>query len=121
MAEQYSGPERRKFPRTQATFVVSYRIKDMPDEYDLTQTRDVSQGGILITTNRFFGEGVHLKITIRFPFVPQKIEATGEVVESREVVKNVIYETRIRFIDLDMSIFEDIGKYIEKLLAKKKQ
>jgi len=121
MSDNFSGQERRKFPRTQATFVVSYRIKDIPDDYDLSQTRNVSQGGILITTNRFFGDGVHLKITIRFPFVPQKIEATGEVVSCTEVVKNIIYETRIKFLDLDMEIFQKVGAYIENLLSERKK
>ena len=118
MPKEYMGPNRRQYIRTDARFVISYRIKDIADDYDLTQTKNVSQGGILITTNRYFGTGVHLKMTIRFPFVHQKIEATGEVIKCEEVVKNIIYETSIKFFDLDMTVFEKIGTYIEKLLKK---
>ena len=112
MPEEYKGPNRRRYVRTDARFVISYRIKDIADDYDLTQSKNVSQGGILITTNRYFGIGVHLKMTIRFPFVHQKIEATGEVVECKEIIKNIIYETSNKFLDLDMTIFEKIGVYI---------
>ncbi len=116
---KYTGPERRKYPRVDANFVISYRIKEVPDYYDLVQSKNVSQGGMLITTNQYFEKGVILSLTIRFPFVPQKIEATGEVVDCKEVVKNVLYDTRIKFIDLDMSIFEKIGEYVKNLLKNR--
>lgn len=119
MGEKYVGPERREYPRTDGRFIISYRIKEISDDYDLTQTKNVSKGGILITTNRFFGTGVVLKMTIRFPFVQQKIEATGEVVKCKEVIRNIIYETSIKFLDLDMAVFEKIGAYINKLLTKR--
>lgn len=118
MEKKYSGPERRKYPRAEANFVVSYVIKEIQDDYDLTQSRNVSQGGILITTNRYFSKGVKLAMHIRLPFITQRIEVTGEVVDCKEKVKNLIYETRIKFLDLDMGIFEEIGKHIEKFLKK---
>jgi len=112
----YNGPERRKFQRMEANFVVSYRIKEFPDGYDLTQTKNVSQGGMLLTTNRLFEKGTCLAMTIRFPFVTQKIEITGEVVSSKEVVRELIYETRIKFLDLDREFFRKLGEFIEENL-----
>ncbi|MDD3297032.1 MAG: PilZ domain-containing protein [Candidatus Omnitrophica bacterium] len=112
----YSGPERRKFSRMDANFVVSYRIKEFPDGYDLTQTKNVSQGGILLTTNKVFDKGTFLAMTIRFPLVPQKIEVTGEVIASKEIVRDLIYETRIKFLDLDEEFFQKLGEFIEENL-----
>jgi hypothetical protein len=100
----------------EANFVVSYRIKEFPDGYDLTQTKNVSQGGMLLTTNRLFEKGTCLAMTIRFPFVTQKIEITGEVVSSKEVVRELIYETRIKFLDLDREFFRKLGEFIEENL-----
>ena len=115
----YKGPERRKYPRVDATFVVSYRPKEIPEGYDLVQTKNVSQGGMLITTNRYFEKGTQLELTIRFPFVSQKIVTTAEVVDCKEVAKNLLYETRLKLLDLDVSIFKKIGEYIRKVLEER--
>jgi len=115
----YKGPERRKYPRIDATFVVSYKPKEISEEYDLVQSKNVSQGGMLITTNRHFEKGTQLELMIRFPFVSQKIIVTAEVVDCREIAKNFLYETRLRLLDLDMEIFKKIGEYVRKILEKK--
>jgi Tfp pilus assembly protein PilZ len=91
-------------------------VKQIPDNYDLTQTKNVSQGGILLTTNRKFEKGTQLAMTIRFPFITQRIELTGEVVDSKEVVRDLIYETRIKFLDLDEEFFKKLGNFIQQHL-----
>jgi hypothetical protein len=93
-------------------------VKQIPDNYDLTQTKNVSQGGILLTTNRKFEKGTQLAMTIRFPFITQRIELTGEVVDSKEVVRDLIYETRIRFFDLDEDFFKKLSKFVQQQLSK---
>lgn len=115
--DKFKGQERRNHPRVNANFVVSYRIQKAPDNYDLSQTKNVSQGGLLVTTNRKFEKGIFLAITIRFPFIMQRIEVTGQVVESKEVVRNLIYETRVRFLDLDTEFFRKLGEFIDKRAA----
>ena len=45
-----------------------------------------------------------------------KIEVTGEVVDSKEVVRDLIYETRLKFIDLDEDFFRDLGEFIKERL-----
>lgn len=112
--EKFKGSERREHPRLNLNFVVSYRIHKAPENYDLTQTKNVSQGGLMVTTNRKFDKGTFLAITIRFPFIMQRIEVTGQVVESREVVRSLIYETRVMFLDLDKDFFKKLGDFIEK-------
>jgi len=111
---KYRGKEKREYPRMHANFIVSYRIKHPSGDYDLTQTKDVSQGGMLLTTNKPFEKGTYLTLTMRFPFIPQKIELTGKVADSKEINKNLIYETRIQFLDLDRNSFEKLGKFIKK-------
>ncbi|MCM8756681.1 MAG: PilZ domain-containing protein [Candidatus Omnitrophica bacterium] len=110
--EKYIGEERRKSPRINVNFVVSYRIKNEADNHDLTQSRNVSAGGMLLTTNRKFEKGTILAMCIRFPFFTKKIEINGEVVDSKEIVRNVIYETRIRFAGLEDTLLKELHKYI---------
>lgn len=112
----YNGEEKRRHPRMDANFVVSYRIGQKLERCDLTQTKNVSNGGMLLTTNKVFEPGTRLIMVVRFPFVAQKIEVTGEVVGSKEVVKNLIYETRLKFLDLDENFFRKLGRFIEENL-----
>lgn len=105
----YTGPERRKYPRVAGKFVVSYRIKSEVDNYDITQTRNLSLGGMLLTTNRNFSPGTILAIDVRLPFFIDAISFTGRVTESIEVVKDLIYDTHIQFLGIDPKA-EDIVK-----------
>ncbi len=112
--DKYKGPERRKHSRLTANFIVSYRIKEPSSPFDLSQTKDISQGGLLLTTNKKFDQGTLLAMTIRFPFLVEKIQLTGQVVGSQEKVKDLIYETHIKFQDSDQALLKEIGEFIEK-------
>ena len=114
--EKYLARERRRYPRLKANFVISYRIKHIPKDYDLSQTKNVSQGGLLLTTNKKFTPGTQLALTIKFPFVPQKIDVLGTVIDSTEIVKNIIYETRLFFVNLNAAFFKELGVFIGKQL-----
>ncbi len=112
----YKGPERREHERISVNFVINYRIQELPDSYDLSQTKDVSQGGVLLTTNKAFEKGTYLTMNLRIPFVSQKIELKGKVIGSREIVRDLVYETRVSFIGLDKKFFEKLGKFIKESL-----
>lgn len=112
----YSGPERRKYARINVNFVVSYRIKQAQGDFDLSQTKNMSQGGMLLTTNKEFSLGTHLAMFIRFPLIPHKIEVTGVVVGCKQIVRDIIYETRIQFLDLDQEFFVKLGEFIKRHL-----
>ena len=120
----YSGPERRKFPRIDGRFIVSYRILEEADNIDITQTKNVSIGGLLLTTNRQFEPGINLALEIRLPFDPNPIMLVGVVIESLEITKNLIYDTRLSVIKVDDKHKNIINKTIdyfgsdENLVAK---
>ena len=113
----YTGSERRKHPRVAGKFVVSYRVKAEVDNYDITQTRNLSLGGMLLTTNRNFSPGTILAIDVRLPFFIDAISFTGRVLDSKEVVKELIYDTYIQFLDIDSKaegILKDtVGYYLK--------
>ena len=110
--QKYGGRNRRKKSRTDATIVVSYHIQGEDKNYDLSQTKNISQGGMLLTTNRKFERGTRLDMTIQFPFLDDKIQAVGEVVDSKEVIKDVVYETRLRFSHLNRQLLEGLGNFV---------
>src|SRR4030042_474308 len=97
----YEGPERRQHPRISARFIVSYRILEEANNLDISQTKNLGLGGMLLTTNRAFNLGTNLALEIRLPFDPHPIMIVGKVLESREISKDLIYDTRIMFLAVD--------------------
>jgi len=98
---EYPGPERRRNARVKKNFVVSYRLYGDPDNVDISQSKNMGEGGMLLTTNRSFSEGTILAIEIRLPFMETPIRLLGRIMQSKEVVPNLIYETRLKFNYMD--------------------
>lgn len=114
----YGGPERRKHPRVSGRFVVSYRILEESDNVDITQTKNISMGGMLLTTNRELQEGTNLALEIRLPFDPNPIMLIAKVLQSTEITKNLIYDTRLMFLAVDEKhrkvIQETVNYYVKR-------
>jgi len=114
----YLGPERRKNARISGRFIVSYRILEESNNVDISQTKNISLGGMLLTTNRNFEPGTNLAIEIRLPFDPNPIMLIGKVLESHEITKDLIYDTRMQFLAVDEShrdaINQTVGYYLKK-------
>lgn len=109
----YRGPERRRHPRMNARFVISYRILEEDDNTDISQAKNLGLGGMLLTTNREFAPGTNLALEIKLPFDNNPIMLIGKVLESRKVVTNLIYDTRLIFMAVDEKHRGIIGKTIE--------
>ena len=114
----YSGTEKRKFPRATGRFIVSYRILENNGGPEITQTKNLSLGGMLLTTNCQFRPGTNLALEIRLPFDPNPIMLIGKVLESKEITKDIIYDTRLVFLAIDerhrKMINETVGYYLKK-------
>ena len=117
----YAGPERRRHPRIKANFIVSYRVLEGRDDIDTSQAKDFSAGGVYITTNRPFGKGVRLALRIRLPFGPEPVEVAGTAVDSREIVKDLIYDTRVEFSRLKDEQRKVIEQTVSYYLKKKEK
>jgi len=114
----YAGPERRKQPRICARFIVSYRVLEEEDAVDISQTKNMGLGGMLLTTNRVFEGGTKLALEIRLPFDPNPIMLVGKVLESREIIKDLIYDTRLEFLTVDEKhrkvMLDTVSYYLKK-------
>ena len=115
----YKGPERRRVPRAQGRFVVTYRVLEQEDKTDMTQTKNIGLGGMLLTTNRRFSIGAKLALEIRLPLDADPIMLIGSVVESKEVVTNLIYDTRLAFLAVDSKHHKVISKTVDFYIKKK--
>jgi len=116
---EYKGPERRKHPRVKGRFIVSYRIMDDVNNVDITQTKNICLGGMLLTTNMRFEKGTPLAVEIRLPFEKNPIMLIGKVVESIEITKELIYDTQLEFIAIDENHRSIINKTIDFYTTKR--
>lgn len=115
---EYKGLERRRHLRVRANFVVTYKPLEGNEAANLSQTKNFSQGGILLTTNRPFGRGTILKMSIKIPLAAYNLDIIGKVLESREITKNLIYETRIVFEELDYKTAQLFGQTVDRYKQK---
>ncbi|MEW6075618.1 MAG: PilZ domain-containing protein [Candidatus Omnitrophota bacterium] len=114
----YKGPERRKSPRIGIHFIVSYRVYEEENNIDISQAKNLGLGGMLLTTNRLFPPGTKLALEIRLPFDPHPLTIIGEVLESNEVIKDLIYDTRLQFLAVDSKHKNIMGKTVDYFLKK---
>lgn len=111
--------ERRKYPRIEGRFVVSVKASGAnPEETEVTQTQNLSLGGMLITTNKLFDKGATLELEIRLPTSDNSTTLSTKVVESREKVKNYVYETRLEFLNMNEEQKQIISQFY-RIKAKK--
>lgn len=118
MSKEYSGPEKRKYPRASGRFIVSYRVIPNNNSSDISQTKNLSLGGMLLTTNCQFPAGTSLALDIRLPFDPDPIMIIAKVLESKEITKGIIYDTRLVFLAVDEKHRKVIGETVSYYLKK---
>jgi len=111
--------ERRGFPRTNARLMVAFRIgKGLERFYAIGKSVNVGQGGMLLHTARSFDLGLRLDMQVRFPFSPAATPVAAEIIASREIVEDVLYSTRIRFLGLDPCFCQELAAFVEERRAQ---
>lgn len=113
----FNGMEKRRHPRITGRFIVSYRILD-ESNIDITQTKNLSLGGMLLTTNCQFPKNTHLAVEIRLPFERNPIMLIGKVIDSTEITKDLIYDTRLEFLAVDENHRGILGKTVDYYIKK---
>ena len=112
----YQGPERRKYPRFKCGFQVSYQKADASDTFDITQLKNLSLGGLLFTTSKPYGKGEVLALQIRLPDRSTPILSSARVVESREKIRNLIYDTRVSFLVIYDEDKQALSNFLDRSL-----
>jgi len=107
-------PERRKYKRIRKHFILYYYSTDRPEiRYDASQVKNVSLGGMCLITSKSFEPGTHMTIEFKTPFQSDFMQMQGLVQESNEKIKNLIYETRLTFLDLPPQVMQILDKIIQ--------
>jgi hypothetical protein len=110
--ESYEGAERREYRRVPTNLVVGYRRWESREGFAFTQPSDISQGGLRLHTDRRYTPGTRLDVSLKPTLQAPPVKVSGEVLASREIVAEAIYDTRLRFTDLDAMSLYALGEYI---------
>ena len=111
--------ERRKFVRIDKTYIISYRDASAKElKSDVTQTKNISAGGLLLTTDKQISPETVLIVKLRLPGASDYIDIKVKVVDSKERANTVFYETRVRFVGIREEDRGAIRKIIEFSVGK---
>lgn len=111
--------ERRKYVRINKTFVISYTdMSDAQAKSDVSQTKNISIGGVLFTTDRDFPPDTILKVKLKLPDLSNYVEVKVKVIDSLQRIKDISYETRVKFIDLKEEEKNAIRQIVDHHLKK---
>ena len=109
-----SSSDRRIYKRIKKHFILSYfEMADPSIRYDASQLKNISLGGMCFVTAKPFPMGVRLGIELKTPFLSELTHLEGIVLGSHERLKNIIYETRLKFENLTPQAQFVIGKLIQ--------
>lgn len=98
-----SSEERRSHERIKRQFVVNYKVRGKEGKYDVSQIKDISEGGLFFTTSTDFLKDTILEVELKTPVSALGINLLVKVIESKQVVKGLIYNTRVNIIEIDDS------------------
>jgi len=114
--------ERRKFERLKRKFVVSYHSVDEPTaSFDISQIKDISLGGMRFITSRGYVPDTTLSIELQTPFIRERLTLQAKVLESKKIVADLIYDTRVIFPELDEEAKHYLARTIEIFLKKDRE
>ncbi|HTY45529.1 MAG TPA: PilZ domain-containing protein [Patescibacteria group bacterium] len=112
----HKGQERRRYVRVDGRFIVSYHVLNAGQRHDVSRTKNLSLGGMAFTNDRPFEKGTCLGVKIMLPTTPEPIIVTGEVVDSKELVRGLIYDIRLKFSHIDEEATMAIDAAVAMLL-----
>ena len=111
--------ERRRFVRIDKTYIISYRdasAKELKNE--ITQTKNISTGGLLLTTDKQISPETVLIVKLRLPGASDYIDIKVKVMDSKQRVNTIFYETRVKFVGIREEDRDAIRKIIETIKGK---
>ena len=59
--------ERRKYERVEKHFILSYKVRGKEEKHEVSQIKNISEGGMLFTTSKDFLPQTILEIELKTP------------------------------------------------------
>ncbi|MBI4308741.1 MAG: PilZ domain-containing protein [Candidatus Omnitrophica bacterium] len=116
MVESFTN--RRKYVRIYRNFILLYRLKGQDSiTHEMSQVNNISRGGINFSSTVTLANGSELNIELKTPFLNEKVDLEGVILECREKIVNLIYEVRVEF----KNVSDQAGDVLAKIEQYAKQ
>ena len=102
---------RRKYVRIYRNFILLYRLKGQENiVYEMSQVNNISRGGVNFSSTVLLTVGGELSIEIKTPFLNDKVNLEGVVLECKEKIPNLIYGVRVEFKNVSAQVNDVLVK-----------
>jgi hypothetical protein len=106
--------EKRRFKRFNKDYTIHYVTEEHPKiKYDISKIKNISEGGILFTTSKPFKKGNIVSLKIRLPQAGDYVIFKVQVIDSVEIGKDMLYNIRAMFLNIDEGTKEMLRKISE--------
>jgi len=113
--------ERRQYRRINKNFILNYyEAENTTKQYAASQLKNISVGGICLISPQPFSPGTVLGFNIKTPFLIEMASLEGEVLESHERVKDIIYEVRVKFKKLSPEATKVLASIVDHFTKSEK-
>jgi hypothetical protein len=122
MTTNQQPPERRQHARIRKHYIVRVYQKENPAlKQEACQIENISRGGLCFSSTAPFLVGTQIALELRTPYVAEKVYIEGLVLESKEKIKGVVYQNRIKFTELSPYAAEVLDKVEKYNLSKEEK
>ena len=111
------GKERRSFERKNVYASVRYQSRTSRN-YGSTLTRDISEGGLRLSFDRFVPLNTDLILQMNLPTVPEVVSAIGTVVWSHRIPHSDRYQLGIRFQEISEKQRSEVSDWLRRFIGK---
>jgi hypothetical protein len=94
MSEDFK--ERRKYVRVYENFLIFFSVKG-GEKHEISEVINISQGGMHFSANEKLVRGDEVLIRMKTPFLQDKIDLEGRVLEVREKIPGKLYGIHVEF------------------------
>ncbi len=106
--------ERRRFKRKDGSYTISYaHLEGDKLKFDISQAKNLSEGGLLFIADRAFKKDDILKIKLRLPEFSDYVITKVQVISSQKLPKGMMYGVRGRFIEMGQNVKDSIKRLVE--------
>lgn len=107
--------KRRRYVRCDSHLLVSYRKAGSDEAFDMTQTRDISAGGIcILPTQRNYDKDELLELLVTFPFQEERIKVIGKVCHIG--CRGTTNKIGVLFTNLPPSLAIELKNYVKRFI-----
>ena len=93
--------ERRLYKRINRSYMLKYFDKSDPSKkFEITQLKNISLGGICFPASKSMVPQSKLGIELKAPYYADFVYLEGVVLESKEKIKDLMFEVRLQFNEL---------------------